>query len=1769
MPGTSGQGENVVHDLAIVTRERVVIVAFTEVLSQAAGWAQWLLGEDEASEADHDAYRRPLAYALREAVSIAAPVGMSFTAAVAALTTLVVGRDDGSVLPISWQGDVGSDPTASISSVTAASDAAIALATAGGAVLAVTASGDLKSFDIAADGSALEYCGLLTRAHGKSDATPVSVAVAACSPATLIAAVGTRDGSVDMWVAHSDSTINPITGTPRWRQVESLPPPHTDEEGVSSSALSLSWRAGAGATSNTLVVVHSGSYDSNVSLTTDGSDSVNGMPAVARFWKFDVSGSPVACVATVPLPLGLRLGGSSSASGCNGFLLAWISAGFTVVVAVHGRMERAPAGDPSPFDAVDSDDESGDATAPTSRLVCLLGITLADAAGAGGARSGSHNVGEGGSYFVTADALYALVRVSAEDDAAAAEAAAVLPRQRQRGKKRRQQHSLRDTGAAQSTEAASADDVSGSSSLGAPEHRTLPSQTSASSPVFAWQAFPLSPHYVPNAPLTLISSSTDGTVVAVAGTRGAATFSLRRREWHVFSTPRQEQSLRVASLAWLDSRALLIVNRVGTDSDVTYELHAYPRAHLDFATRLCLVQLGLPKGASPRALACGATYLHAAPGSERDSSAGETAAPAPTVGAIYWLAVAFGEPGAGLSPTTTSIALYRLVLSFGTAVSAKTSRVASSPTVDNFPRSFVDVGAEVVATSADFCAPSRASHDDGVLNVVVPPLAGQADVASAAVAAHSRGGGEVQARAAADYARSAGLRVLQHPVLAPEQQAENAVSGESAVARPLRQVRTLTPQSSITCSASDVVNLRTLSKIDVELVAVLQLPDALFGARESLHSIGFLGGNFTVDRAEDSGSVTTASLSWRSFAPNMLLTTADDAVYVLDSSCGVMQQLALSQPGRTLQLHDRKPASPLRAVSVTSADAWGGSPLVSVAMIATQNASFIYTPREIAVSGSDSYSHAAVQPLDAPGGTGTPAPRMSRRTDSSGTLLPHSPLPGLLVCGRPLQLGDSVGVDVVGTLSMTDTASDGAGSLVVLTHPAATLPGQGIVRQQVVASERPPVPAGVRLVATLHAALKLAIVVGLSTQSSPTANDTETDDPIAAAVALGSAALRRGPLNLVHAALRQLLHDAIEDEPDQPVTGSSAVAVERLRRARLASSASASALAASLPLLPHHWLRVDGVVPVDSAAALAPTSLALMRTLGAALLRYMEKKRVPIAAVFGTVAAAANSTQRASAIPTPSTLQSQPSSLNLLSAPGAAGGGSPYLEAVLILLQRLDVTLDVVSAVGRTVEEGRLNRLFPAAGVPRALFREALRRGAMASGSVSASPMHSVASVRFIRVAASLLLLVQEYAWRRAHGSSGHGVPSAAEVVHIVNSNLGDATDLLAACGVPRDVASLLVGPPIPLPGVPLFPVPQSTDAVEAAAALVDNELLATVSDDDPATLRGLRAVVATTTAYCERLRSAATEHVASATAAAEAEAASAATGLGKRGTSSGLLASVAYVLSGGWSLLRGGGGGDEKGVNSTVVHPTSRNVIPALRGTGAAALGPPPTPYAHTADGTAPSAATSDAIVALLSAVHVPLLVAFETLLHRRPPHWAFGLVLAPVNAQLAVHGAGRGGGNNDVTESPPLALSLDPAARPPRDSLQRATTTRRGDTVDNFGDDGDLAAVAAALREVTVQQQGWLVAQISDATACIGGLADSPLVTAPISAAGSSGAASIRVGDIIQRVDGHSITSVPFDIAVAALAAAPRATPLSLLRIVDVPAIEVLAALLFPVRQ
>jgi len=103
-----------------------------------------------------------------------------------------------------------------------------------------------------------------------------------------------------------------------------------------------------------------------------------------------------------------------------------------------------------------------------------------------------------------------------------------------------------------------------------------------------------------NWPVRHVSSSADGSQLAVSGTYGLTLLDTRTKRWRVFGDVSQERELHCVGLAWF--RHIVIVYAVmeaapvedniwgdsgrQTQAPATAQLHLYPRKHLDRSSRL-------------------------------------------------------------------------------------------------------------------------------------------------------------------------------------------------------------------------------------------------------------------------------------------------------------------------------------------------------------------------------------------------------------------------------------------------------------------------------------------------------------------------------------------------------------------------------------------------------------------------------------------------------------------------------------------------------------------------------------------------------------------------------------------------------------------------------------------------------------------------------------------------------------------------------------------------------------------------------------------------------------------------------------------------------------------------------------------------------------------------------------------------------------------------------------------------------------------------------
>lgn len=1356
----------------------------------------------------------------------------------------------------------------------------------------------------------------------------------------------------------------------------------------------------------------------------------------------------------------------------------------------------------------------------------------------------------------------------------------------------------------------------------------------------AWAVLPVSQHYVPaNAPLRLACASPDGSALAVAGHRGLAVWVGRSRRWHVFPTPSQEARVAPACLAWLGRRTLLLLHAAlrgapaaangsasGSVGDANeYELQAYPASQLDSEAQLGALKLTLPPGASPCGMTAGSTTVTLPP-SPGSASSGPTGDAAVSRGGTHWVSITYALPGGD-----THIATFRLALGSGEGDAPEGHgdlRLSADPRRTPALR--------VTAPLQPFAPRPRGDADGGPAAGCVPrTTAFQAPLGRAV-----SGSGESDESDA-----DAGLCIDD--------------SGESEY----RQL-TLTHRAPPTIQP---VPVRPIASLMPQLVSVVALPVGWASAHGGVASVSCAGGETALP-----SSPLSAEVSWADLQPQLIVTSASGSVWAACLAGHTLTRLAVGPqrvegcmthpmttwggPGHACAslvltrvasyvyapaVRDWAPASdPRGGDSDDGGDSEQGRKKVA-APAAVPGLLVPCRPLQLGTTGPCqllglapqhggalvvAHAGASLPPHTqgaGEGDTGDEDGSARRRARRRKQQRRHAPSPGLARALPP-------GIRLIPTLHLILRAAAVAGIYGPPAPPSPSTAAWGSEDAGIVGGGGAFAPPSLSLSAFASGASPLSPL-------SPQGGALEPD-PLACAVSLASACLRSLAPTLAQASLRALLHDAVEDEAEAKGAWAAAtppadgVLRDRLARVRAAAAGAPGGLPAGSPTVlspaatavaalasPHPTasvvVLVDGCAAVPLTDAMGPGALALLRTLAGATREHLSTKRIPPAAVFGEAPVLEGLL--------PPSLASPPAgAAGLLAAEGTPARAhapppvppprcSPLLSAVVALLRGCDVHLDVIGDVGRTIEEERLPHLFPHAGEPRALFREALRRAATASGSVSASPQHCAASLRFLRSASALLLLVQEHAYRRhcelvdrltreardrtsggggggwdddgvgskrRPRSSGAGAvrPSPGVILRIVNQNLEDAGELLGACGLPHAAAEAMVGERL---GIALHhqadhrrgrahsaggagSVPESGAAGSHSSsgfgggdldALIATSLAAAAGlppgadGSGSATLAGLHTLVGSVLAYCGRLRCAAQELADGEGGVAAALASTGTHALRLRASS----AASSGPTGGGDAPASASDGSSGSGGGGLISSVLSLFGL----GGGAPAAQQPSSSGVDAGGSSSSSAAAAasrawvDPVVELLSHCTLQLLVEGETTLHRRPGDGSFGLILAPVDHRQAVRGAGRG---------PPSSLAAAAAPLPSGGGGGKGAP---------LPEDDDIATVTAATGELVHRQHEWLGAQILDAAACVSGLAPHPhgTVAGPAAAAspaggGGGGGLCVAVGDILTRVEGAPVTGLPFHAAVGALASAPRDARLRVARVVDVPLLHLL---------
>lgn len=723
-------------------------------------------------------------------------------------------------------------------------------------------------------------------------------------------------------------------------------------------------------------------------------------------------------------------------------------------------------------------------------------------------------------------------------------------------------------------------------------------------------------------------------------------------------------------------------------------------------------------------------------------------------------------------------------------------------------------------------------------------------------------------------------------------------------------------------------------------------------------------------------------------------------------------------------------------------------------------------------------------------------------------------------------------------------------------------------------------PPGIRVVPTLQLLLRAALLQGLH---SPLSLGEAGYDPLGPAVRIAQHAAAAGA-PLVLSSLRALLYDAIDEEGALPAPAAAAAPssqslqrldlLARLQAVRAhrrlvsppgveldedAGSSEGSTASAKKTAL----LQVSSDISLPLASGCSPTALALLHALAEAFNQYLASQRLPVEAVFGTQAAAATVPPRAA----PSAKSSSQVTWDATTTSEQHAQPSPYLECVIALLARLDLLLDVVATVGRTVEEARLPVLFPgAAGHPRALLHECLgRAGNAARGPGPSVPLvHSRASLRFLHLAGAFLLLSQEDAWREhaqqrqpAGTMTSRKAPPPSPTVHdvaaIVSENIDDAQKLLQACGLSPEQARACISA-TPSAGALAATTSAgrgtatSSNAVVGAArgtlrgaqpppalpapveaSLDDSELdalLAAASDADPLTSIALRRIVDTTAEYCSRLRSASSSQATLPRGQRQAVVRGSSSVIAgaqqpRHAHSGGRLRSLARYF--GFINAEDSDEDDDDEEEEEYVPPsTARAAVVKSK----AATNVTSSKSAAKSGGAARVAAT-DPIIAMLRSATVPVLVSFSAVLTRRTSAagGGFGLSLAEAYPPMEVVSSG----------------TVRPAPVPPGE-LSRVGLTS-----------ADVDSVQSTVSSIQSQQEGWVSAQLLGAAACVDSSEDALL------------ASGVRpqVGDLLTAADGRSLHGRDFSEVIAALGAAPKQCEFALLRVVHVPVLLLLSTI------
>lgn len=724
---------------------------------------------------------------------------------------------------------------------------------------------------------------------------------------------------------------------------------------------------------------------------------------------------------------------------------------------------------------------------------------------------------------------------------------------------------------------------------------------------------------------------------------------------------------------------------------------------------------------------------------------------------------------------------------------------------------------------------------------------------------------------------------------------------------------------------------------------------------------------------------------------------------------------------------------------------------------------------------------------------------------------------------------------------------------------------------------------------------------------------------------------------------------------------------------------------------------------VDLSSALSPAAMGLLRTLSEALEKYLQVKFRGTARDIFTVAAPAAAAGRSMPPPALSTVASSRGESRIDDKSGLVQPPSPhqalppfeeakqdedvvcsrYFGLVLDCLRSADALLETVASVGRSVEESKLPLLFSAAGRPRVLLREALVRGSLESVEALASGLqtglrrvrHTLASVRYLNTASSLMLLAQEHAWREASASTNRSpdtltspqkstsslassssstasapAPSVSphDAIRIVNENLQDARALFTVVGLSEEIIGQLIGPPLTVERSALLyqalrdrkrkaklaQMRQQSDgsgdaSLAVAAGPAFDEVLREARDieeshqlavskieeafamnswlftdpSDPAAaqiLEGLSSIVVQAASYVNRLRAAAADfcgHVnlfspVSASSSSSVPSINTATPRTTTATTAAPVTSTAAAIP-----------ASSAAAASSVLPPRAPPTqqlpppSPATSSSSSSLLGAVAslfgfgTPVAGVADKDKAASSLSsprmqqsrpseerlqairnDPIIRLMASMRVPLLLGITKTLKRRAFQGGFGLQVgelrqedlqalldgrgiasspsnAPANEtdEAVLHSGVRVLSSIDMSGKPPLSLPSDPLF------------------LEEYG------AVSSALSQVAMQQQGWLLAQLLDASTTIVGFTVSSSsggnngeLLFSVDNVMSPGGPAVRVGDILARVASEPLTGKDLEQVSTCISAAPKKAQFVFYRIYHVSVLELLGIIL-----